>query len=304
MGMRPFKVSEARLVNNAEAATMPLASSSSYSSSSSSTLTSKPFVSQSQSIPSILLQHIRPLSKSKHGLPRYPSSLSSFFPLLEQVHFPLPGLLRNYRHHFPYRRHQLHSTFNPNLPTTTRFFSYTRSSLLTSSSHLRFPNSSSPTSSSSEASSADSNELDLDADKSLTGRLKTLTRKYGWATVVVYLFFSVVDFSIIFFTINLIGADHVRQAQDYVLDVLVYGRSRRPIMVDGQESSQGNGILGFLKDWRENHKLKEHAEDANHKAGGSGGMWATAVAAYTIHKTLLLPFRIGATAAATPAIVK
>lgn len=165
------------------------------------------------------------------------------------------------------------------------------------------------------------------ADKTIKGKLKTLMKKYGWAAVVVYLLFSALDFGLTFFVINLIGAEHVRRATDYVLDFLVYGRSasnvsnqpgRRGSSSDSDSSSstgpdpdtstdtdargQATGILSFLKDWREKHK-KEDAESAA-EAGPSGNIWATAVLAYTIHKTLLLPVRLAGTAAATPAIVK
>ena len=128
-------------------------------------------------------------------------------------------------------------------------------------------------------------------------------RKYGWATVVVYLLFSIVDFGIAFFAINLIGAEHVRRGQDYVLDTLVYGTKRNNELVK-QGTAEADGVLSFLKDWLDRHKAKEKEHEKESKKGGSSGMAATAVLAYTIHKTLFLPLRLGATAAATPAIVK
>ena len=47
----------------------------------------------------------------------------------------------------------------------------------------------------------------------------------------------------------------------------------------------------------------QHA--AENKPGGAGreGLWAMAVLAYTIHKTVFLPFRVGVTAAVTPKFV-
>lgn len=134
------------------------------------------------------------------------------------------------------------------------------------------------------------------------GKLKELTRKYGWATVVVYLLFSAVDFGAVFFLINLVGAEHVRKGQDYVLDALVYGSTKRQDVLAQAGEDKGNGVLGFLKSWREKHKV----EDAENKksSGGNSSLWATAVLAYGIHKTLLLPVRLGLTAATTPAIVK
>lgn len=128
-------------------------------------------------------------------------------------------------------------------------------------------------------------------------------KKYGWATVVVYLLFSVVDFGIAFAAINLVGAEHVRKGQDYVLDTLVYGTKRDAELVKAG-TAEANGVLSFLKDWLERHKAKEREHEKESNKGGSSGMAATAVLAYTIHKTLFLPLRLGATAAATPAIVR
>jgi len=138
-------------------------------------------------------------------------------------------------------------------------------------------------------------------------------KRYGWAAVVVYLLFSVLDFGLTFFVINLIGAEHVRRGTDYLLDLLVYGKAATSTRAG--DIPEGSGILGFLKEWREKHKkdaddAENAAEaEADRKSGSpsgasSGNLWATAVLAYTIHKTLLLPVRLGATAAATPAIVK
>lgn len=188
------------------------------------------------------------------------------------------------------------------------FFSSTSSLRLPEASHLsqlrplsrlRYSSSAGPSATASSSATADAEP----EDTSMKGRLKSLMKKYGWATVAVYLLFSVVDFSLVFFAINLLGADHVRKGQDYVLDALVYGtEGSRKIGDDG--TVEARGLLSFLKDWREKHKQvdKENAKDA--KKGGSGSLWATAALAYTIHKIPMLPVRLAATAAATPAIVK
>lgn len=156
---------------------------------------------------------------------------------------------------------------------------------------------------STSQSATSSGDAEIDNDPSVKGKFKTLMRKYGWATVVVYLLFSVVDFGIAFFAINLVGAEHVRRGQDYVLDTLVYGTKRDNELVK-QGTAEANGVLSFLKDWLDRHKEKEREQAKESKKGGSSGMAATAVLAYTIHKTLFLPLRLGATAAATPAIVR
>lgn len=156
--------------------------------------------------------------------------------------------------------------------------------------------------SSSSSSSSTSSSAESEAKPGLMGKLKDLTRKYGWATVVVYLLFSALDFGAVFFLINLVGAEHVRKGQDYVLDALVYGSTKKEDLLSQAGEAKGDGVLGFLKSWREKHKV----EDAENKksSGGNSSLWATAVLAYGIHKTLLLPLRLGLTAATTPAIVK
>lgn len=136
------------------------------------------------------------------------------------------------------------------------------------------------------------------------GKLKDLTRKYGWATVVVYFIISAVDFGLCFFLINLVGAEHVRKGQDYVLDALVYGTTKREDVLAQAGEPKGYGLLGFLKNWRQKHKLEDVENEVDSKRAGTSSLWATAVLAYGIHKTLLLPVRLGLTAAATPAIVK
>lgn len=103
----------------------------------------------------------------------------------------------------------------------------------------------------------------------------------------------------------MVGAEHVRKGQDYVLDALVYGTTKKIDVVAQAGEQNGNGILGFLKSWREKHKHEDDENVKDSKSGsGSSSLWATAVLAYGIHKTLLLPVRLGLTAAATPAIVK
>lgn len=152
-------------------------------------------------------------------------------------------------------------------------------------------------------------EEPVDTDTSLTGKLKSLIRNYGWAAIVVYILFSFLDFGIIFFLINLIGADYVQRGVDYLLDALIYGFHVHDAAPGSEEEAryrqESNGMLSFLKSWREKHKATqaEHAQDAE-KRSGAQSLWATAALAYGIHKTLLLPVRLGATAAATPAIVR
>jgi N-terminal acetyltransferase 2 len=107
-------------------------------------------------------------------------------------------------------------------------------------------------------------------------------KKYGWYAVGVYFTVSIVDFAIAFAGINLLGADYVSSlatsAKAWVFG-LVYSRPPEP----GREE---------IEDVSGNVALR-----------GQEGLYAMLVLAYTVHKTLFLPVRIGFTAAFTPRIV-
>jgi len=117
---------------------------------------------------------------------------------------------------------------------------------------------------------------------SLSGKLKLLIKTYGWYALGVYIAFGLVDFGIAFALINFLGAEQVSkwtaEIKAYVMDT-VYG-SRG-------ESPEDVGM-----------------DKAVHAGGGHEGLYAMIILAYTVHKTLFLPFRVGMTAAFTPKIVK
>ena len=107
-------------------------------------------------------------------------------------------------------------------------------------------------------------------------------KQYGWYAVGVYFTISVIDFAVAFAGINLLGADYVSSvaasAKAWVLG-LIYSRPPEP--------------------------GREEMEDVSGNEGrrGQEGLYAMLVLAYTLHKTLFLPVRIGFTAAFTPRIV-
>lgn len=117
-----------------------------------------------------------------------------------------------------------------------------------------------------------------DASKSttLSGRLKTLVKTYGWYALGVYVVLSTLDFGVAFAAINLLGAEYVSQAaasaKAFVFDVI------------GREAP-------------------ENPDASDAPTTGSEGLYAMLVLAYTVHKTLFLPVRIGLTAAFTPRFV-
>ncbi|KAH9809359.1 hypothetical protein DFH28DRAFT_989731 [Melampsora americana] len=127
------------------------------------------------------------------------------------------------------------------------------------------------------------------------GKVKQLTKQYGSAALVIYGALSAVDFGISFVTIYLIGAEHVRQIEDWVLEQLHWKRESHS--TEPSHSSQAQVAQ------------KSDSNDAEDKSPGSSGplqslFWTTAIVAYTFHKTVLLPFRVGFTAWLTPPIVR
>ena len=109
-----------------------------------------------------------------------------------------------------------------------------------------------------------------------------LLKTYGWYAAGVYFAVSVIDFAVAFAGINLLGADYVSSvaasAKAWVFN-LVYSRPPEP----GRE------------------EIEEVSRNVNQ--GGQEGLYAMLVLAYTVHKTLFFPIRIGFTAAFTPRIV-
>ncbi|KAF7971215.1 hypothetical protein HWV62_21616 [Athelia sp. TMB] len=120
----------------------------------------------------------------------------------------------------------------------------------------------------------------LPPDATLSQRLKFLIKSYGWYALGMYIVLSAVDFGVAFAGVNLLGAEHVSRVtasvKAYAME-LVYSRPPEP--------------------------GREEQEAFSPPAGGKEGLYAMLVVAYTIHKTLFLPVRVGLTAALTPRLV-
>jgi N-terminal acetyltransferase 2 len=116
----------------------------------------------------------------------------------------------------------------------------------------------------------------------LSQRLKVLVKSYGWYAIGVYIILSALDFGVAFAGINLLGAEQVSRIVASVKDSvsqLVHSRPLEPGREDMDDASKAVG------------------------AGGQEGLYAMLVLAYTIHKTVFLPVRVGLTAACTPKLV-
>ena len=117
----------------------------------------------------------------------------------------------------------------------------------------------------------------------LTTKLKILIKSYGWYALGVYFALTIVDFSVAFAAVNFLGAEQVGKATQYVKGaVLDIFHGTKPedspdANVNGRESTHG---------------------------GGNEGLYAMIVLAYTVHKTLFMPIRVGLTMAITPRLVR
>ena len=108
---------------------------------------------------------------------------------------------------------------------------------------------------------------------SLSQRLKDLVKKYGWYAVGVNLCLSATDFSVAFLGVNLLGAE-------YMTDWMHRVQSHLPSIF----------------------QRKEEVESVP-AAEPSKGLYAAAVVAFVIHKTIFFPIRTGLTVALTPWLV-
>ncbi|KAM0748617.1 hypothetical protein T439DRAFT_327881 [Meredithblackwellia eburnea MCA 4105] len=164
-------------------------------------------------------------------------------------------------------------------------------------------------------------------------------KSLGAPAIVLYLLLSVVDFGLTFVLVSAIGAERVRQAEDWVLDKLEWRRK------DGEPGKIKVAVERKVENWKENHghhhqvqggkKEQVGGVDASEskvenppqvvldshdnarapegqgqlvvgtkEPSGYSAIATTAVLAYAIHKTVLLPVRVGLTVAITPRVVK
>jgi N-terminal acetyltransferase 2 len=147
--------------------------------------------------------------------------------------------------------------------------------------HLRTGSSGSVRLSSSSASSSSSSSSALPKDASLSQRLKHLIKSYGWYALGVYVVLSTLDFTVAFAAINLLGAEQVSRVAASVKEAVAGLIHSKPPEPGRDEIDPVTGNPG----------------------AGNGGLYAMLVLAYTVHKTLFLPVRVGLTAWLTPRLV-
>jgi hypothetical protein len=130
-------------------------------------------------------------------------------------------------------------------------------------------------------------------------------QKYGRHALGVYLFLSAIDFGIAFLGVHLVGAERLEHVKDWIIDKW---KEFRPALETDNEliDSAREKAETVASEILEQAQTGKEASEATptRKRSGTTLLWAEAALAYTIHKTLFLPVRVGLTAAWTPKLVK
>ncbi|KAL5332751.1 hypothetical protein BJX70DRAFT_99983 [Aspergillus crustosus] len=129
---------------------------------------------------------------------------------------------------------------------------------------------------------------------SLSQRLKTLSREYGWSALWIYLFLSALDFPFCFAAVKLLGADKIGHYEH--------------VVVEGVTGAVNKVWPGAFERSGEEEEEEEEAvaDQAVEKKKGpaeEASLWTQLALAYAIHKSFIF-FRVPLTAAITPKVVK
>lgn len=131
-----------------------------------------------------------------------------------------------------------------------------------------------------------------------------------------YLVLGALDFGLTFMVIYIVGADRVREFEDYVLETLEWRRKdgepgRVKLAVSewtekrkSQQRKDADERKAIEKELKKLEQQQKELEKGSDGKSAYGAIASTAVLAYVIHKTALLPFRVGVTAMITPKVVR
>lgn len=169
------------------------------------------------------------------------------------------------------------------LPTSTRLPTIRLTAPNSTSSRLRYSSLADSPPPSPDGSNAEDN-----AKLPITTRLKMLIKSYGWYALGVYLALGVVDFSISFAAVNVLGAAQVGKATAYIKGAVVDAIHGAGIGLSNDDSPDG----------------AVNGRESTTAGVGSEGLYAMIILAYTLHKTLFMPLRAGLTMALTPKLVR
>ncbi|WVQ77620.1 hypothetical protein IAR50_007308 [Cryptococcus sp. DSM 104548] len=125
-------------------------------------------------------------------------------------------------------------------------------------------------------------------------KFKALSKKYGYYAIGMYFALSTVDFTASFLLVHAVGAERIEpfldQGKGWYREKR-YGAEEARRLREEDERAREEEARVAGKDKKEKNKWFGRT------------FWAEVILAYTIHKTLLLPFRAGLTVAWTPKFV-
>jgi len=180
------------------------------------------------------------------------------------------------------------------LPLSRRAYSVQNPNVTNPTSIPQQTSSQSSTSSSSSSNPNGSNSGPEPEPTSAYARFKVLAKKYGWYAFGMYWILSTIDFTLSYAVVHSVGAERIEP-------LLASSLRQFRLWRHGEEETKQLE----QEDIKRRAEVKKETEGKGGKGyWGSRMMWAEIAIAYTIHKTLLLPFRAGLTAAWTPKVVK
>ncbi|KXT06858.1 hypothetical protein AC578_7231 [Pseudocercospora eumusae] len=134
------------------------------------------------------------------------------------------------------------------------------------------------------------------AKRSLSERMKDMSRKYGWTVTGIYLGLSVLDFPFCFLAVRWFGAERIAGVEHAIVDgfwdiveKVIPSLTERRLQKQAAEAAEAAQEAGDAV-----------AEDAR---GKNPGLGTQLLLAYGVHKSLIF-FRIPITLAITPKVVK
>ncbi|PYH74013.1 uncharacterized protein BO88DRAFT_401590 [Aspergillus vadensis CBS 113365] len=130
---------------------------------------------------------------------------------------------------------------------------------------------------------------------SLSQRLRTLSKEYGWSALWVYLILSAVDFPLCFMAVRLAGVERIGH-YEHVISESVKGAVRK-VWPPSEEEEKAAAALQRQAEQEEKEAGEEKAN------GGEASLWTQLALAYAVHKSLIF-IRVPLTAAITPNVVK
>lgn len=158
---------------------------------------------------------------------------------------------------------------------------------------------------------------DSQAPKTLSARMKEMSRKYGWTVTGIYLGLSVLDFPFCFLAVRMFGTERIAEIEHKIVDGF-WGILEKvaPSLKERRQNKEATTIQDAAAAAREagdsvaeqaKHKdpgkLSWSEEHARYVTDNHPGLGTQLLLAYGVHKSLIF-FRIPLTLAITPKVVK